>query len=108
MSRRATAIVALTALAVLVAVILVRRSGGADSSGGSHDPTQQFFDQFVSAEGQVIRHDQGGDTVSEGQAYAMRLAVDANQRTQFDTVWAWTKAHLQRSDGLFAWHWQNG
>ena len=107
MSRRAAIVLAVGMVALLVAVILVRRSGEADSAG-SGSATEQFFDEYVTPDGQVIRHDQGGDTVSEGQAYAMRLAVDAGERARFDTVWAWTKAHLQRPDGLFAWRWQNG
>ena len=108
MSRRATIIVAVGAVVLLVAVLLVRRSGQADSAGGSDAATERFFDGYVTADGQVIRHDQGSDTVSEGQAYAMRLAVDSGDRPRFDAVWSWTKAHLQRDDGLFAWRWQDG
>ena len=52
----------------------------------------------------MIRHDQGGDIVSEGQAYAMLLAEVAQRSALVRTIWSWTSAHLGRSDGLFAWH----
>jgi endoglucanase len=67
-----------------------------------------FLDRFVSPEGRVVRHDQGGDTVSEGQAYAMLLAVVADDRRAFEQVWTWTRDHLQRDDGLLAWRWADG
>jgi len=107
MSRRATVVMTVGVVAVLVASLLVHRLVAADSGVGP-SATDHFFDDYVSADGQVIRHDQGGDTVSEGQAYAMRLAVDAADRPRFDAVWTWTKTHLQRPDGLFAWRWKNG
>jgi endoglucanase len=50
----------------------------------------------------VIRHDQGGDIVSEGQAYAMLIADAADQPALVRTIWSWTAAHLGRPDGLFA------
>jgi endoglucanase len=67
-----------------------------------------FLDRYVAEDGRVVRHDQGGDTVSEGQAYAMLLAVAERDEARFDRVWAWTRAHLRRPDGLLAWHWQDG
>jgi endo-1,4-beta-D-glucanase Y len=56
----------------------------------------------------VIRRDQGGDAVSEGQAYAMLLAVAVGDTNAFGRAWGWARAHLQRSDGLLSWHWVNG
>lgn len=50
-----------------------------------------------------MRRDQGGDTVSEGQAYAMLAAVAIGDRATFARVWRWTTAHLARDDGLLAW-----
>lgn len=69
---------------------------------------QDFLDRYVADDGRVVRHDQGGDTVSEGQAYAMLLAVALDDRVAFDRAWGWTRAHLQRDDGLLAWHWVDG
>jgi len=69
---------------------------------------ERFLDDHVTPHGRVVRHDQGGDTVSEGQAYAMLVAVALEDRARFDAVWAWTKANLQREDGLLAWRWAEG
>ncbi|PJI93656.1 glycosyl hydrolase family 8 [Luteimicrobium subarcticum] len=64
-----------------------------------------FLDRYVDADGRVVRHDQGGDTVSEGQAYALLVAVAVRDRDTFDRVWAWTREHLLRTDGRLAWRW---
>jgi len=66
------------------------------------------FDPYITPDGRVARTDQGGDTVSEGQAYAMLLAVGRGDRGQFRRVWAWTVGHLQRADGLLSYHWAGG
>lgn len=86
---------------ILIALALLSGCGEQPSSGG-------FLDRYVDGDGRVVRHDQGGDTVSEGQAYAMLLSVAADDRARFDRVWGWTRAHLQRSDGLLSWRWANG
>jgi cellulose synthase (UDP-forming) len=74
----------------------------------AHDAAESFFSRHVEPDGRVVRTDQGGDTVSEGQAYAMLLAVALDDRSRFDQVWQWTKDNLQRNDGLLAYHWSNG
>jgi endo-1,4-beta-D-glucanase Y len=85
--------------------------------GASSPPSQQelaqrdaarFLSHFVEPSGRVVRRDQGGDTVSEGQAYAMLIAVATGDRQTFDRVWRWTRANLQRDDALLSWHWQHG
>ena len=67
-----------------------------------------FLDEYVADDGRVVRHDQGGDTVSEGQAYAMLLAVAESDEERFDRVWTWTREHLRRPDGLLSWRWAGG
>jgi endoglucanase len=67
-----------------------------------------FLSRYQASDGRVIRRDQGGDTVSEGQAYAMLLAVAIGHRRQFDSAWRWERSNLQQPDGLFAYHWANG
>ena len=92
MKRLALGIVLLAALA---------GCGGQDTSSG-------FLDRYVRDDGRVVRDDQGGDTVSEGQAYALLLAVAADDEERFARVWDWTRTHLQRPDGLLAWRWADG
>ena len=86
-----------------VALLVVALSLGAcgDQPGG-------FLDEYVEDDGRVVRHDQGGDTVSEGQAYAMLLAVAERDEERFERVWTWTREHLRRDDGLLSWRWADG
>lgn len=79
-----------------------------DDGEGVAEAVDAFFERYVGAEGRVIRLDQGGDTVSEGQAYAMLMAAGMGDRERFDLVWRWTREHLQRPDGLLAFHWSGG
>lgn len=63
-----------------------------------------FLATYVRRDGRVSRPDQGNDTVSEGQAYALLLAEATGNQRLFTRVWQWTRAHLQRDDGLFVYH----
>jgi endoglucanase len=67
-----------------------------------------FLTTYVDPDGRVVRRDQGGDTVSEGQAYGMLLAVAMDDKARFDSIWGWTKAHLQQPDALLASRWARG
>jgi len=71
-------------------------------------PQQQaaasFLAKYASSNGRIVRLDQGGDTVSEGQAYGMLLAEVAGDNSAFSRIWRWTQGHLQLSNGLFAFH----
>jgi endoglucanase len=59
---------------------------------------------YVEPSGRVVRRDQGGDTVSEGQSYALLLAQVAGDERAVRRVWRWTAAHLQEPSGLLASH----
>jgi endoglucanase len=70
---------------------------------------QAYKARFVTDQGRVI--DTGNNFIShsEGQGYAMLLAVAANDRPVFDRVWNWTRANLMvRDDSLIAWRWEPG
>ncbi|HUE25416.1 MAG TPA: glycosyl hydrolase family 8, partial [Solirubrobacteraceae bacterium] len=69
---------------------------------------ESFMSRYVGPDGRVIRRDQGGDTVSEGQAYGMLLAVALDNQARFKTIWGWTRSHLQQPSGLLASDWSNG
>ena len=53
---------------------------------GSHfmPATERFLDAYVDPDGRVVRRDQGGDTVSEGQAYALLLATAVGDEATVD------------------------
>jgi endoglucanase len=70
--------------------------------------SQAFLSGWVDPDGRVVRRDQGGDTVSEGQAYGMLIALAANDEEKFDSIWTWTEQNLVTSSGLLAWRWQDG
>ena len=67
-----------------------------------------FVRGYVGSDGRVARRDQGGDTVSEGQAYAMLMTAAVGDRPTFDAVWRWAQRNLMQPDGLLAWHWVAG
>lgn len=109
------------ALALLVVLVLsgcgdergepavpAARTAAPDPARAHAAPARAFLDRYVDPDGRVVRHDQGGDTVSEGQAYALLLSVAIGDRTRFDRVWRWTASALQREDGLLAWRWAGG
>ncbi|HYX90927.1 MAG TPA: glycosyl hydrolase family 8, partial [Myxococcaceae bacterium] len=66
-----------------------------------------FYRHTYIDEGRVVSLDEDHITTSEGQGYAMLRAVWANDPWTFESVWQWTRQHLQtRGDRLFAWKWK--
>jgi endoglucanase len=115
MSRPRRPPAAVAALALLGAALLGGCATRADAGEATTSAqtvairaARTFLTDYVNPTGEVIRRDQGGDTVSEGQGYALLLAYAADERTTFARVWTWTRTHLQQPDGLFAYHWQDG
>jgi len=100
----------------IVASVLVTLTACGSSTSSSPPPAQpnvmragQFFlRRYVDGDGRVVRRDQGGDTVSEGQAYGMLIAAGLGDWKRFDTIWAWTRSHLRRPDGLLSFRWAGG
>jgi endo-1,4-beta-D-glucanase Y len=100
-------------LVVLVTSVLGAGCGSSStSSAASHQTPVQaarsFLSRYVDNDGRVVRHDQGGDTVSEGQGYALLLSAAIGDRSTFASVWRWTKANLQQPSGALAFHWSGG
>lgn len=73
-------------------------------AAGQHQSAGRFLSAYARADGQVVRVDQGSDTVSEGQAYGLLLAEVSGNGSAFWRIWNWTHAHLQQRNGLFAYH----
>jgi len=98
------------------------RSGQARTTPPSSDPgvvrgdgdartATELGGEFLNAwvdDGRVIRRDQGNDTVSEGQAYGLLIALGVRDEESFDEIWDWTSDNLVRPDGLLAWQWDDG
>ncbi|HKY65379.1 MAG TPA: glycosyl hydrolase family 8, partial [Acidimicrobiales bacterium] len=118
---RLLALAAVALVAVVAGALAVARgrggSDGDDPAGGGDGRSasaersaaaDRFLSGYVDGDGRVVRRDEGGDTVSEGQAYAMLVTTAVGDEARFDRAWTWTRANLQRSDGLFAWRWADG
>jgi cellulose synthase/poly-beta-1,6-N-acetylglucosamine synthase-like glycosyltransferase len=108
--------VAVTALAgALLAAITVGAVGSKNLDAGAttlpekaHASAEAFFGRYADPGGRIVRRDQGGDTVSEGQAYGMLLAVAVDDQARFSSIWGWARDHLQLQDGLLATQWSGG
>lgn len=65
---------------------------------------ESYKARFLMPDGRII--DTGNNSVShtEGQGFAMMMAVRNNDRAGFDKIWSWTKKNLQNPQtGLFYW-----
>lgn len=100
-------VISVVATLALPLVACSRDEGGVDARPMARADAETFFERYMDDDGRVVRRDQGGDTVSEGQAYAMLLAVAHGDRDRFDRGWRWAQEHLQRDDGLLSWHWKD-
>jgi endoglucanase len=107
--RTLASIVLLIALCAGVAtgVVISGSIDGADADAGPAS-ARRFLARYVAPDGRVVRRDQGSDVVSEGQAYAMLISQAVGDRDTFERVWAWTRTHLQRPDGLLSSRWAGG
>jgi endoglucanase len=68
------------------------------------DGWSTFKGRFMTEDGRI--QDTGNNNVShtEGQGYAMLMAVWYNDRGSFDSLWRWTQQHLKNpQNGLFYW-----
>jgi len=72
---------------------------GRQPQGQAVSAAKRFLNRYVAPDGRVVRLDQGGDTVGEGQAYGMLLAAAIGDPKRFDSIWTWTENNLMRPDG---------
>jgi endoglucanase len=95
-------------LAGVVGVVVDHLRTGDDPAAQARAAGSAFLETYVDDDGRVVRRDEGGDTVSEGQAYALLVATALSDEERVRTVWAWTRRHLMRDDGLLSWRWNDG
>ncbi len=78
----------------------IRRTGTVDAADWA-----VFKSRFIRDDGKLV-DSFSALSHSEGQGYAMLLALAANDRTMFDKIWTWTRTNLKRGDdALLAWNW---
>ncbi|CTQ00749.1 exported hypothetical protein [Klebsiella variicola] len=88
---------ALVAVIVTTAVMLVPRAW-ADTAW------ERYKARFMMSDGRIIDTANGNVSHTEGQGFAMLLAVANNDRPAFDKLWQWTDSTLRdKSNGLFYW-----
>ena len=109
LSRR-TALQAGAGAALLASLPMARAQQAAAPAGRLAWPAWDAFKaQFINEGGRVVSDDDGGgQTYSEGQAYALFFALVANDRPMFDKLLRWTETNLCAGDmtaRLPAWLW---
>ena len=62
-----------------------------------------FHKKFIINNSYTIDPYNNNRVTSEAQGYTLYLCVKYNKKKLFDSVWQWTKKHLQRKDMLFSW-----
>ena len=79
----------------------------AQSAAAGESDWADFKQRFIESDGRLVDRSQGGISHSEGQGFAMLLAVHYDDSKVFNRLWQWTQKHLQvRDDNLLAWRWQ--
>jgi len=51
-----------------------------------------------------VKDTYNNDVRTEGMSYGMIIAVELDHQTEFDRMWAFTKAHMAQGTGQIAWH----
>ncbi|WP_284283648.1 glycosyl hydrolase family 8 [Mesorhizobium amorphae] len=65
-----------------------------------------YKEKFLDPAGRIIDNANGGISHSEGQGYGLLLSYLAENRGDFDRIWAFTRTELMlRDDGLAVWKW---
>ncbi len=65
---------------------------------------ESYKSRFVMPDGRVVDTGNGNVSHTEGQGFAMLMAVSLNDRQTFDKLWQWTNTTLKNKDnGLFYW-----
>ena len=68
---------------------------------------QTYKARFIKANGRVVDNANGNVSHSEGQGFAMVMAVAANDPATFERIWSFAREKLRvRGDQLFAWRWK--
>lgn len=88
-------------LALLVGLVCALLIGSVQAAGMGW---QNYKSRFLLPEGRIIDTGNHNISHSEGQGFAMLLAVNYNDRPAFDRMYKWSNTHLYRRDiGLYSW-----
>ena len=62
---------------------------------------ESYKSRFMMPDGRIIDTGNGNVSHTEGQGFAMLLAVANNDRPAFDKLWQWTDKTLRKKTGYF-------
>ncbi len=88
-----------------------REHARADARCSAWADWDRYAEAFIEADGRVVDRTAGARTTSEGQAYALALALVAGDRARFSAVLHWTDVNLAGAalgERLPAWLWSSG
>ena len=76
-------------------------------ASSSSDPDWELYkSRFLQPDGRIVDTGNNGISHSEGQGYGLFFASTFNDRSAFETIWAWTQGTLKHKDGyLHSWRW---
>jgi endo-1,4-beta-D-glucanase Y len=90
--------------AALLAALALAAPARADAEA---DNWPRYKARFIGPEGRLVDDSAGDVSHSEGQGYAMVLAVFNDDPQAFARLWRWTQTNLEiRGDHLAAWRWR--
>jgi len=90
----------------LAGMALLSASYSAFAGSISADEWMAYKAKFIEPSGRIVDTANNDISHSEGQGYGLLLAYLAENRGDFDTIWAFTKTEmLLRDDGLAVWRW---
>jgi len=72
------------------------------------DNFNSFYKKFIVNNSYTIDPYNNNRVTTESQGYTLYLCVKYNKKRLFNSIWNWTKTHLQRKDYLFSWVYNNG
>jgi endoglucanase len=65
---------------------------------------EQYKARFFMPDGRIVDTGNGNVSHTEGQGFAMLMAVASDDKATFDKLWQWTDSTLKNKDnGLFYW-----
>lgn len=89
-----------------VAATILMSTSCAVAGSITSDEWKAYKGKFLDASGRIVDTANNNISHSEGQGYGLLLAYLAENRGDFDTIWAFTKTEmLLRDDGLSVWRW---
>ncbi len=108
-SRRA--VLATAAAAAILPAVLPNAAQATTPAGGNAARIEwdHFKARFLSREGRIVDNSNGNVSHSEGQGFAMLLAVRFDDQDTFRRLLDWTRGNLSRpTDSLYAWCFRPG